>query len=343
MPSIDRLPSGKFRVRHQGKTAAFATRSEAEDASARMRLGISLDADLSALAPSSAPTLGEALPGWLAARTGIQPDTAKSNESQLRIHVMPTFHATPLDRITREEVGVWQARLEQELSAKSVRNVRSIFRRMLKDNGFDPFQTVRSPRLDRDGMLEIVALSLEDVDDIVRHSRTEWAPLVRLLGYSGLRLGEALAIKNTDLRGNILYVERALKNGNTVGAPKTGSSRRSLTLDSKTVAMLKQRPVAPGGWLFAGPRSDAPASPSWYRREVWEPATEHLEQRPRTHDLRHNHAANLLDSGVALAIVSARLGHSDQNVTLRVYNRLRRLDDSSVLDVLEGRRHLKAV
>lgn len=343
MPSIDRLKSGSYRVRHRGQSATFGSRSEAERAAARMTLGIGLGVDLSSLTPSTVATMEEALPGWLDARTGIQQDTRRSNETQIRIHILPVFRKTPLDRIDREAVGKWQSDLENKLSPKSVRNIRSIFRKFLKDFGFDPFSTVRSPRLDRDGMLEIVPVSLDEVDGIVNRCRLEWAPLPRVLGYSGCRLGEALVLKSSDLRGNVLHISRALKNGNVIGAPKTGSSRRSIVLDSTTVAMLLSRPVAAGGWLFAGPRSDKPVSPSWYRRQIWEPATDHLDPRPRTHDLRHNHVAHLLDKNVPLAVVSQRLGHADQNTTLRVYNRMRRIDDSSVLDVLEDRRRLRAV
>jgi len=38
------------------------------------------------------------------------------------------------------------------------------------------------------------------------------------------------------------------------------------------------------------------------------------------HSLRHSHATNLLSKGVPIAVVSERLGHSDQNITLSIYS-----------------------
>jgi integrase len=38
------------------------------------------------------------------------------------------------------------------------------------------------------------------------------------------------------------------------------------------------------------------------------------------HSLRHSHASNLLSKGVPLAVVSERLGHADQNITLSIYS-----------------------
>jgi integrase len=38
------------------------------------------------------------------------------------------------------------------------------------------------------------------------------------------------------------------------------------------------------------------------------------------HSLRHSHATILLSNGVPVAVVSERLGHADQNITLSIYS-----------------------
>lgn len=38
------------------------------------------------------------------------------------------------------------------------------------------------------------------------------------------------------------------------------------------------------------------------------------------HSLRHTHASELLSKGVPIAVVSERLGHADQNITLSIYS-----------------------
>lgn len=51
------------------------------------------------------------------------------------------------------------------------------------------------------------------------------------------------------------------------------------------------------------------------------------------HTLRHTHASNLLSLGIPLPAVSARLGHSDTNVTARVYSHALPGDDQRAADV----------
>jgi integrase len=58
----------------------------------------------------------------------------------------------------------------------------------------------------------------------------------------------------------------------------------------------------------------------WSR--YWLPAVEHLEPRPRIHDLRHTHASWLLARGVPIHIVSARLGHENISTTVDTYGHL---------------------
>jgi integrase len=54
------------------------------------------------------------------------------------------------------------------------------------------------------------------------------------------------------------------------------------------------------------------------------------------HTLRHPHASNLLSRGVPLPAVSARLGHSDTNVTARVYSHALPAGDQCAADVRDS-------
>lgn len=50
------------------------------------------------------------------------------------------------------------------------------------------------------------------------------------------------------------------------------------------------------------------------------------------HTLRHSHASNLLSRGVPLPAVSERLGHSNSNVTARIYAHALPSDDQRAAD-----------
>lgn len=67
------------------------------------------------------------------------------------------------------------------------------------------------------------------------------------------------------------------------------------------------------------------------RRELPKPSEQLPPARP--HDLRHLHATTLLLAGVPVHVVTARLGHSDPAVTLRVYAHAVREQTAGVADI----------
>jgi integrase len=52
----------------------------------------------------------------------------------------------------------------------------------------------------------------------------------------------------------------------------------------------------------------------------------------RLHDLRHSHASHLLNAGVPVGTVSARLGHSSPVITLSVYNHVLPSSDKAAVE-----------
>jgi integrase len=70
------------------------------------------------------------------------------------------------------------------------------------------------------------------------------------------------------------------------------------------------------------------------------------------HSLRHSHASILLSKGVPAAVVSERLGHADQNITLSIYSHALPADsraaakiwnDSMALVVANGRQAARSI
>ena len=114
-------------------------------------------------------------------------------------------------------------------------------------------------------------------------------------------------------------------------ATKTASSRRTITLDPRTVSSLKrwrrtqsEERLAGGagyevtGFVFTDDFGD-PLKPAWISTH-WTRLVKRSElPRLTFHCARHTHASILLSSGVAVHIVSQRLGHSDVLTTLQTY------------------------
>lgn len=59
-------------------------------------------------------------------------------------------------------------------------------------------------------------------------------------------------------------------------------------------------------------------------------------RRIRVHDLRHSHASNLIANGINIVAVSKRLGHSDVNMTLKVYTHLIKKNEDELLAYIDN-------
>lgn len=173
--------------------------------------------------------------------------------------------------------------------------------------------------------------------------------IVALAAGTGARINELLALEweAVDWETKTLRIDAALKPtsvGLERGKPKTDRSRRTIRLDDGLIALLKaereaqeqQQRELRGIGNVATIRSllperalifpASPISPTLPRRHG--PISKALARRAaklgftglRFHDLRHTHATLLLQAGVPVAAVSARLGHANAAVTLGIYS-----------------------
>jgi integrase len=173
--------------------------------------------------------------------------------------------------------------------------------------------------------------------------------VVALAAGTGARVNELLALQwgAVDFDKKSLKIDAALKptsEGLQRGAPKTERSRRTIRLDEGLVALLRRererqeteqrtlkgmkgvvvlRPLLPDTALIfaatpvdpASPRRHGPISKAFALRAAKAGFAE-----LRFHDLRHTHATLLLQAGVPVAAVSARLGHANAAITLGIYS-----------------------
>ena len=115
--TIDRLPSGRWRVRladsTTGRRVSIGTWEHRRDAE-RALAAASSDQDRGAwVAPEGGRiTLAEYAPGWLASRLtsrgeALRPRVRELYECYLRLHIVPTLGAVPLGRLTTATVRGW--------------------------------------------------------------------------------------------------------------------------------------------------------------------------------------------------------------------------------------------
>jgi integrase len=152
--------------------------------------------------------------------------------------------------------------------------------------------------------------------------------LLELLLTSGVRIGEALGLTNSDLdRGhNLIHVRRQLNREKQHDLLKTPSSERVIdlppTLVEQMSALLRERGAEhnPNALVFASRNNTG------LERKVCRAALDRAAAaaklplpHPSLHDLRHSHASMLVSLNYPISDVQRRLGHAKPDTTLRQY------------------------
>jgi len=176
---------------------------------------------------------------------------------------------------------------------------------------------------------EIRPLTAEEVAKLAAAVGEDYAPLIHVAAYTGLRWGEIAALRVGRVRilpGVVDVIESASEVGGRVQfvAPKNGRTR-SVRLPRFVAEMLSPLVAGkdPGELVFAGPDGEVLRHARFYTR-VFLPAVKEagLGERVRFHDLRHTCAALLIAQGAHPRAIMERLGHSTIAVTMDVYGHL---------------------
>ncbi len=146
------------------------------------------------------------------------------------------------------------------------------------------------------------------------------AAAVRVSAYTGLRLGELLALHWSDIdwAGAALNISKAISAG-TETTPKSGKARRVPLPDQAMAALetLSRREdfTEPDQLVFCNPATGRPLDGSALRRryKAAQPAAGVHELR--WHDLRHTYGSLLAASGEELVTIKAAMGHAHISTT----------------------------
>lgn len=183
------------------------------------------------------------------------------------------------------------------------------------------------------------SLFIAKVDDLT------YKALFFTLYYTGLRIGEALALKWTDFEGNYLDINKTipkLKKDNSfiIKEPKNISSIRKISLTSSLISCLnylklseKKKKNFKDDWFIFG--GIVPLSRSTITRVKDKAIRDSGVKRITIHEFRHSHASNLIADGVNIVSVSRRLGHSSVEMTLDVYTHLMSKTDDDMIQKIE--------
>jgi integrase len=291
---------------------------------------------------ATSAALKEYIDRWLPYHTkakSLAPKTAERYVS-LAAHITRALGQVRLKDVTTFMLDDLYVKLAENLSAKTVREVHSVahvaLKRAVKTKliPFNPADSCDLPRLDPK---EAVAISPEQLAAYEEAARGTWVDLlIRLAADTGARRGELLATTWRDLNWNTseIRTERALfqvKGQIGVKSTKTRQNR-VVSIPPSLIEYLKIHKEAQDQCrTLCGPdyRTDLdlifadPAGNYLHPSSVTRAAVRLAKKAGITgvglHTLRHTHASVLLHNGVALPVVSKRLGHRDPYTTARIY------------------------
>lgn len=354
MPWAEKLPSGKYRAAYRlpnGETryikGTFSHKKSAKDAA--------VEAEGKVKRPGwrdprvGLTTWGQWHDVWWPSRS-IEPQTKSSEESMVRIHIMPRWKDEPLAEITRHDVQAWATSMLTE-------NTRLV----------DGVPDEDDPKLRKPGtvrrILNVFVSSMTAAVDAeiipanpavrIKLPPTEPAPpvfltreqfaklsaaipdqqdraLVNFLAGTGLRWGEVagLHIHNLDLQHGMVTVTDVTDGAEIKPYPKSRRVRRvpvlqwavdDLEVPDATGCGVKHRAArtCPSGLLFPAPRGGVRDDRNFTQR-VLQPALEAAELADlgmTLHDLRHTYASWLAMDGTPLGRIADLLGHRSITTT----------------------------
>jgi integrase len=292
---------------------------------------------------TEAPTLGSFLTSmWMPAieRT-IRFSTAAGYRGHIRNHLKPELGHLRLHELDGPVLNEFYAKLlapppiGRGLSPTTVRRIHATLHRALRDavrwglvdvNAADQSDP---PALRADALREMRTWTGPQVAAFLQAVKSHRLyPLWRLFAMTGLRRGEGLGLRRSDLDlpSKRLVVRQTLIDVGgkcLTSKPKTKRGGRVVALDEVTVRILNAHLAATDraddAWLFTD-RNGGHLNPGAVTREFVRLSTEAGLPRIRLHDLRHTHATLALEAGIHPKIVSERLGHSTVAFTLDVYS-----------------------
>lgn len=175
----------------------------------------------------------------------------------------------------------------------------------------------------------------------------------RLLAYTGLRRGEALALKwsDIDFKENVVSVKRTLTKGLgnkvIVQTPKTSSSYRKVAIDRNTASVLKewkqeQRKqqivinINQDQVVFNRGKESIPLSDGCIVNWNNIISKQAKLKRITIHGFRHTNASLLFEAGVSMKDVQTRLGHKSVKTTMDIYTHVSKQHQNKAVEKLDN-------
>lgn len=326
----------------------FATKKEAQLACSRLQYEVQKNG----FQERKFSTFGEMYELWFEQYKNTVKESSYCKTREMIInHALPVFGGLRLDQISaplcQDTLNKW---CDYLTGYKLLKNYCSkVFKhaidlQMVNDNPWERVTVPKRKEVVNDGK-ELNFFTKEELrtflDYAKNNSKKKTYTFLRLLSFTGLRQGEALALtwNDIDFTNNTLTVSKTLARGENrrllVQTPKTKASYRTISVDDETLLVLKEwrrvqkelyfmlgyNTLAPNQLVFSNERNEfiqLSRPIKWLNNIINQTGL----KRITVHGLRHTHASILFEAGATIKDVQDRLGHSDIQTTMNIYTHI---------------------
>lgn len=304
-------------------------------------------------------TVGMLWPSWeKIKKSSLKKSSFDPIPRRWRKHVEPAWGDIPVKDVTTSEVEGWYATLRESLAVSTANQTLGILAGILDmavtdkripRNPARGLKSYQKPAKSKPGQR---ALSRPQVELLAESSPHPL--LIRLAAYTGLRWGEAVALRvmDVDMKRRIITVTRGastLPGGvhleDSTKSRKGQRKDRFTTFPPSLDKALKKamEDKEPDGLMFPAPRSGSFMRTPSSRSSWWTVARESARAIDGTipaditfHDLRRTFATLALTAGIDPNRVREMMGHETLDMTMRVYAEVKREDLSDVAALMDA-------
>ncbi len=288
----------------------------------------------------------------------VKPITADNTKRMFKLHILPVFGKYRINKINKtacqKAVNEWADKLSSFRLIKSICN--KLFNYAVSQDiiNKNPMQFVVMPKKDNiQSSNRQTFMGLSELKTFLGGAKTTLNDhdylILRVLSFTGMRKGELYPLKwsDIDLKNKTIDINKTMTTVNKqfiVSTPKTKGSKRSISIDDKTILELKswkkkqkeilfkygKRTLQDTKQLVFHKRNNSLLDSAYINRLL----KDKLHSNLSPHSFRHTHASLLFESGASIKDVQKRLGHSSMAVTMDVYTHVTKEADDKLLKAL---------
>lgn len=325
--------------------SGFKTKKEAQLALSRLQLEI----ERGDFKKSSNSTFNDIYELWIEQyRNTVESSTLLKTKGIFKNHIIPSMGQYKMEKINvqacQKHVNEWFKVLKKYRLVRSyasqvfefaitlgVINENPMLKVSLPKTKIEPVEDEVQNYYTREELIEFLQCLEKDGDYKIY-------TFFRLLAFSGMRKGEALALTWNDLnlKDGELRVNKAVARGEDnqlyIKSTKNQKSIRTISLDETTLSILTQwkkqqrqdylilghNTLKSNQLIFSNVNNEL-LQPTKTQEWITKVQKKYNLKSITTHGLRHTHCSLLFEAGATIKEVQERLGHGDVQTTMNIY------------------------